>query len=725
MLDDVELLRRYAHQQDESAFSALVARHVNLVYSAARRQSGGDAGFAEDVAQAVFTDLARKAATLATAVAGGKPLTGWLYTSTRFAANSLRRAEKRRQAREHTAHAMNADSQLAPNGPDSDWADLAPLLDEAMSQLPQKDRDAVLLRFFEGKDLRGVGLVLGLSEDAARKRVSRALEQLRLRLAARGISTTIAALSATLMTQAVQVAPVGLATKLAKASLLTGTTITTASTLGSLLLMSIPFKISLTIAVALLLAGGIAYRLKRSNGDLNATNSVSSPIVPLNEGKARVQAKVNAVRVRSKPTPEPVGLSIDAALAKIRTVLAAPGRIELYPQPEMKKAILELREHYQEAIPILREALRGPDWGERRRAAAGLDFLSIAASDAVPDLIEMLRDSPTIHDALRAAVALQSIGVKEDAIPDLVKALEGNQHAREGVDGHFPNFLKETSKKATDAASGDLLDRAVAKLTTDSDDTRLNGLLSIAGLGPVAIAAIPALKEFIGQPNREDLKMYAEKLLAEIDPNFGSERDDPALQEAQAERARAFSEKARAGQATVQELITALRELPQAIPAAAQALGAIGYEEMSRRSHESPQSNQEFVDATIMLTQIAASNQPLESRLAASEAFRQLQPMREKLLYTAQEASPAFAVISNALPRLSEPTRNQVESRFNMMLDGARIMWLAQQRPGDITDYQGSFLETYARELTKMDTRTYGEFVAAMRKTDPKFLQQP
>src|SRR6267142_1293589 len=106
-----------------------------------------------------------------------------------------------------------------PNAPDSDWADLGPLLDEAMSQLPQKDRDAVLLRFFDSKDLRGVGAVLGLSEDAARKRVSRALEQLRIRLAARGISTTVATLSGTLMTQAVQVAPVGLAAKLAKASL--------------------------------------------------------------------------------------------------------------------------------------------------------------------------------------------------------------------------------------------------------------------------------------------------------------------------------------------------------------------------------------------------------------------------------------------------------------------------------------------------------------------------
>jgi hypothetical protein len=213
--------------------------------------------------------------------------------------------------------------------------------------------------------------------------------------------------------------------------------------------------------------------------------------------------------------------------------------------------------------------------------------------------------------------------------------------------------------------------------------TRLNGLSDIGGLGPVAIDAIPALKDFISQSNREDLKMYAEKLLNEIDPNYRRERDDPAFQQAQAERVRVFTEKARAGQATVQELISALRELPPAIPVAAQALGAIGYDELSRRAHESPQSSQEFMDATIMLTQIAASNQPLEARLAASEAFRQLQPMREKLLYTVEEAAPAFAVITNALPSLPGAAREQIGSRLGNLLDQARLMWTVQQRSAD------------------------------------------
>ena len=90
-----------------------------------------------------------------------------------------------------------------------------------------------------------------------------------------------------------------------------------------------------------------------------------------------------------------------------------------------------------------------------------------------------------------------------------------------------------------------------------------------------------------------------------------------------------------------------------------------------------------------------------------------------------REINASVRPILDALPRLSGPAREQVESRFNMMLEQARLMWTAQQLPGCITDYQGSFLETYARGLTKVDTRTYHEFVGVMRKSDPKFLQQP
>jgi len=225
MNEDSELLRRYAQQRDEAAFERLVQRHVNLVFSAALRQTGGDAQTAEDVTQTVFADLARKAGSLSRR--GG--ITGWLYTGTRFAAAKLRRAEQRRKTREHEMTEMNATS--GDEASPSHWQELAPVLDEAMHDLKAQDREAVLLRYFQSRDFKSVGAALGLSEGAAQMRVSRAVERLRRALMRRGIAVSAAALAATLGSDAVVSAPAGLAASAASSALATaasgsGTTVT-------------------------------------------------------------------------------------------------------------------------------------------------------------------------------------------------------------------------------------------------------------------------------------------------------------------------------------------------------------------------------------------------------------------------------------------------------------------------------------------------------------------
>jgi RNA polymerase sigma factor (sigma-70 family) len=165
MNDDGQLLGRYAEAGSESAFSEIVSRHIDLVYSTALRQVGGDAHLAQDVAQTVFADLARKART----VSYEGVLTGWLYQATRYAASKVVRTERRRSTREQEAVAMQEVTS------DESWEQLRPVLDEAMGSLGAKDRDAVLLRYFERKELRAVGDALGTSEEAARKRVARDL----------------------------------------------------------------------------------------------------------------------------------------------------------------------------------------------------------------------------------------------------------------------------------------------------------------------------------------------------------------------------------------------------------------------------------------------------------------------------------------------------------------------------------------------------------------------
>ena len=183
MLADLELLERYATHGCETSFRELVSRHVNLVYSTALRLVAGDEHLARDVSQNVFVDLASKAGRLSCRSSRdqeGNPrpanssLAGWLYTSTRYAASKAVRSEQTRRRYEQLAQTMNELNERAK--PDDQWASLRPVLDDAMDHLSESDRDAVVLRFFEDCDLRAVGKALGLTEEAARKRVSRAFK---------------------------------------------------------------------------------------------------------------------------------------------------------------------------------------------------------------------------------------------------------------------------------------------------------------------------------------------------------------------------------------------------------------------------------------------------------------------------------------------------------------------------------------------------------------------
>src|SRR4051812_16852632 len=167
MIDDAELLRRYAEGKSEDAFAELVRRHIDFVYAAALRQAQGNAPLAQDAAQTVFTDLARKAATLAR----HEVLVGWLHTATRFAVTKAIRAESRRHAREHEAHAMN--DLLQTSQPSADWERLHPVIDAVLGELKERERAAILLRFFEQKPLAEVGAQLALSETATRSCVDR------------------------------------------------------------------------------------------------------------------------------------------------------------------------------------------------------------------------------------------------------------------------------------------------------------------------------------------------------------------------------------------------------------------------------------------------------------------------------------------------------------------------------------------------------------------------
>jgi RNA polymerase sigma factor (sigma-70 family) len=197
--DDTELLTAYATRHSEEAFTELVGRHVALVYSAALRQVR-EPQLAEDVTQAVFIILARKAR----AVSRHTALSGWLCRVAHFVSRDALRAERRRQHREQIVARMESSA-------DTDWMQIAPLLDEVVAQLSEKDRSAIVLRFYEQKSFGEVGSVLGVDADAAQKRVSRALEKLRIIFAKRGVNSTTAIIAGAISANSVQAAPVALA----------------------------------------------------------------------------------------------------------------------------------------------------------------------------------------------------------------------------------------------------------------------------------------------------------------------------------------------------------------------------------------------------------------------------------------------------------------------------------------------------------------------------------
>src|ERR1022692_1971282 len=160
--DDVALLREYAQSNSEQAFATLVSRHVNLVYSVAPRQVRGP-HLAEEITQSVFIILAGKAKS----ISQKKILSGWLCRTARYVSANTLSIQRRRQFREQEAHMESILNEPEPGV----WNQIAPLLDEALNYLGEKEHDAVVLRFFDGKELKQVGAAMETTEDAARMRV--------------------------------------------------------------------------------------------------------------------------------------------------------------------------------------------------------------------------------------------------------------------------------------------------------------------------------------------------------------------------------------------------------------------------------------------------------------------------------------------------------------------------------------------------------------------------
>lgn len=419
MTESQQLLAEYAKTGSEAAFQELVARYLNLVYSTALRVVGGDPQLAEDVAQQVFVHLARKAPRLSP----DAKLGGWLHRDAYHVAATMVRGERRRQQRERQAAEMNALQEHTP----SNLAHLAPVLDEAIEQLGAEDRLAIVLRFFEQREFGALGQSLGITDEAARKRVGRALEKLQGLLKRRGVTLSAAALGTALATEAVTAAPAGLALSIAGTALASATGgLGTAATLFKV--MSIT-KLQISVIGALVVAG------------------VATPLVLQQQSQARLREANELLRQevgrRSQLEAENARLSRLAAQASNPQPAADEAQRELL---RLRGEVARLRTEAQ----ALRQSKAASDQNEPVVRAA------LQAKDREAKLKQLMREMP--NRSIPEFYLLGNRTVAEVAKDHDLETENGIRDAffqlRFRAMNQFAVLLQPALKKYTDAHNG-------------------------------------------------------------------------------------------------------------------------------------------------------------------------------------------------------------------------------------------------------------------------------
>ena len=490
---DIDLLRQYARENSQAAFATLVERHVNLVYSAALRQTRNSHA-AEEITQAVFILLAQKAGRISDRTI----LPGWLYQTARLTAAGYLKREYRRVRREQEAF-MQSESPADP-ATDALWTQLTPLLEAAMGRLNHPERDAVVLRFFNGKSFAEVAAATGISENAAKKRVNRALEKLHRHFSRQGISSTAGMMTDAMLANPVQAAPAGLAQSVAVLAAAKGVA-AGSSTLtliqGALKLMAWSKAKTALIGIAVLVVAG--------TGAVVVRDTILVPREPAFQGRPLLAWLADLDYDQPPEKRTPAGEALRQMGPKTLPFLLADLGVPRYAKV-----------HYAE--PDLRTAdIRS------RQATWGMDALGPVARPAIPELMTIMQANPGYVPGALA-------GIGRDALPELLGALTNeNFWVRDNAAACLANGIYAGKILPADAAPAfpialENLADAGTSITNVNNRARAADLLHALHMNPEV--SVPALTKGL-----DDSAISVAMGCAHALGSFGSEAESavPAL----------------------------------------------------------------------------------------------------------------------------------------------------------------------------------------------------
>ncbi|HLX72717.1 MAG TPA: sigma-70 family RNA polymerase sigma factor [Verrucomicrobiae bacterium] len=463
MANDAELLGQFTRDSaaaaGQDAFAELVERHLPLVYSAALRQVRSPQ-LAEEVSQSVFTQLAHHA----TALKPETVLAAWLHRVTYHAAVDVVRREARRQARERIACEMST----LMNDEAADWTQIEPHLDQAVQSLDETDRTAILLRYFENKSLREVGETLGSSEDAAQKRVSRALDRLREYFVKNKIAVPAAGLAVVISANAIQAVPVGLSSTIAAASL--AVPISATLTTAKIIAMTTIQKIAIG-AVLVGAAVAIAYQqrevshLRQQNENYAQQqaheNALAAQVQQLQQERdqasnALASAKEENASLKNRPTEV---LKLRGEVGKLRDEKAQLGATtalsKLTATPEERALVREQQKAGMSLIykELTKQLKLTPDQtGKFNDLLAdhimqGIDYVAAGIRDKTPsDQLSQIfaSDNASLNQSIQDLLGADALAQYQDYTKNLLGALTTDQFAESLTGSDDEKKAKET-----------------------------------------------------------------------------------------------------------------------------------------------------------------------------------------------------------------------------------------------------------------------------------------